>query len=308
MYNFDEIIDRRGTGAIKCDFLMEKYGRDDLIPMWIADMDFATPDFILDAIRQRMQHPVFGYFLARQDYYNVLSQWEKKMHDWDIDPSEIAFIPGIVKGIYFAIDCFTDKGDAVVVQPPVYMPFLSLPVCDGRKVLYNKLKLVNGLYEMDFENLEKIFRDSSPKMMIISNPHNPGGRIWPKETLATLAALAKRYGVIVVSDEIHADMPLNGNCFTPFLAAGEDAEQVGIAFCAPSKTFNMAGIVSSFSVVKNSTLRERYYAFLAGNDLDLTMVLSTVATEAAYTKGETWRKECISYIQDNIKYVCDFLS
>ncbi|MBP5210309.1 MAG: pyridoxal phosphate-dependent aminotransferase [Bacteroidales bacterium] len=307
-YNFDELIDRHGTGALKTDILKEKFGREDLISLWIADMDFRTPEIILDAIKHRLEHPIFGYSCASDSYYRSLVEWEMKCHGWKIAKEELCFVPGIVKGIAFVIECFTEKGDGVVVQPPVYMPFLSLPVVDKRKVYFNPLICKDGNYTMDLSDLEKTFKEKKPKVMIISNPHNPCGRIWEKAELAALAELCNKYNVLVISDEIHADMPLYGAKHTPFLASGKDAEKVGICFCAPSKTFNMAGIVSSFSVVKNPELRQTFYDFLRGNDFATPMVLSTVATEAAFTKCDEWHRQCMDYIQANIDFVADYLA
>lgn len=307
-YNFDEIIDRRGSGALKTDILKDKFGRDDLISLWIADMDFQTPDFILNAIYERMKHPVFGYSAAKDSYWQSLVDWEMKCHGWEISKEEITFIPGIVKGIAFAVQCFSNPGDYVVVQPPVYMPFFAVPVANKRELLCNPLIYENGEYKMDLGHLETLFKEKSPKLMIISNPHNPCGRIWSKEELVDLAALCEKYNVIVISDEIHADMPLYDNVQVPFLTASEAAKKVGIAFCAPSKTFNMAGIVSSFSVVKNPELRDAFYAYLKGNDFNSQMSISTVATEAAYTLGDEWHKQSMEYVQNNIDFVIDYLS
>ena len=276
--NFDKVTERRGSGAIKTDLLKERYGREDLIPLWVADMDFKTPDCVINALEKRMEHPIFGYSEPSDNYWNSIIEWEDTINKWKIEREELSFIPGIVRGIAFVIQCFTEPGDCIIVQPPVYMPFLNLPKDNDRKLIFNPLKYNNGVYDMDFTQLESCF-NSNAKLLILSNPHNPAGRVWSRETLARLATMCKAHNVIVISDEIHADMPLFGNVHTPFATASEDAADISITFAAPSKTFNIAGIVSSFSVVKNKIIRDRFYNYLKINEFNAPLLFSTVATE-----------------------------
>ncbi|MDD6891118.1 MAG: aminotransferase class I/II-fold pyridoxal phosphate-dependent enzyme, partial [Bacteroidales bacterium] len=187
-YDFDTVIERRGTGALKYDALERRYGRADLTPLWVADMDFATPPFIVEALKRRMEHPIFGYTVEPENYWPVVAQWIKEHHGWAVDTEWMTFIPGIVKGIAFALHCFTQEGDKVIIQPPVYHPFRLVPENMGREVVYNPLKEVDGRYEMDFEQLESII-DERCKVLILSSPHNPGGMVWPKETLIRLAEI-----------------------------------------------------------------------------------------------------------------------
>lgn len=308
-YSFDKIIDRRGSGAYMTDSLKERYGREDLIPLWIADMNFETPAPVREALEKRLAHQVYGYTGTAEHYWQTLIDWERRIHGWEIARETITFIPGIVRGIAFVLHCFTDPGDKVVVQPPVYMPFLNLPRANGRQLVYNPLIFdeTAGTYRMDLENLAQVCRTEKPRLLILSNPHNPAGVVWPAEDLARLAAICQQEGVLVISDEIHADMTLGGHVHHPFPTVSETAAAVSITFAAPSKTFNIPGIVSSFCVVPNPEIRLKFYGFLEANELNATMFLSTVATEAAFTQCDDWRREMLSYVQENVEYVCHFI-
>lgn len=308
-YSFDKIIDRRGSGAYMTDSLKERYGREDLIPLWIADMNFETPAPVREALEKRLAHQVYGYTGTAEHYWQTLIEWERRIHGWEIARETITFIPGIVRGIAFVLHCFTKPGDKVVVQPPVYMPFLNLPRANGRQLVYNPLIFdeTAGTYRMDLENLEQVCRTENPKVLILSNPHNPAGVVWPAEDLAGLAAICKQYDVLVISDEIHADMTLAGHVHHPFPTVSDTAAAVSVTFAAPSKTFNIPGIVSSFCVVPNPEIRQKFYGFLEANELNATMFLSTVATEAAFTQCDDWRLAMLAYVQENVEYVCHFI-
>ncbi len=306
--NFDEIIDRRGTNAYKTDLLTKLFGRDDLIPLWVADMDFKTPDCIVDAIKERFNHEIYGYSMAPDSYWESIINWVKELHGWEISREELSFIPGIVKGIAYVLQCFTLPGDGVIIQPPVYMPFIHVPNDTGRKLLLNPLIRTEEGYEMDLEGLEEICRTSSSKILILCNPHNPAGIVWSSEVLAELAHICSKYGVIVISDEIHADMALFDNVHTPFPMASEEARNISITFAAPTKTFNIAGLVSSYCVVHNRELREPFYSWLNANHLATPTFIAAVATEAAFTKGGEWRRQMLDYVEGNVRFVEEFLS
>ncbi|MCR5709574.1 MAG: pyridoxal phosphate-dependent aminotransferase [Bacteroidales bacterium] len=304
-YDFDKIIDRRGSGAIMTDCLKERYGRDDLLPLWIADMNFETPSPVREALEKRLSHQVYGYSVPTESYWRSFIDWEHQLHGWEISRDSICFIPGIVRGIAFVLDCFTEPGDKVVVQPPVYMPFLNLPVALGRCLAYNPLIYDEDsrTYRMDLEGLVEVCRRESPKVLILSNPHNPAGIVWDRDTLASVAEVCHRFGVLVISDEIHGDMALGHNVQNPFPMVSDTAASVSITFAAPSKTFNIPGIVSSFCVVPDPGLRKRFFGFLEASELNAPMFLSTVATEAAYTQCSEWRRQMLDYVEGNVDFV-----
>ena len=305
-YNFDEIIDRSGSGDLKHEALLPRWGRNDLLPLWVADMDFATPDFVVDALKARLSHPIFGYTIEPADYRPTIIDWNESHHCWKIKPEWISFIPGIVKGIGFVVNVFTKPGEKVIIQPPVYHPFRMTPEDNGREVVFNPLRLrEDGYYDMDFDNLSEVCDDKC-RVLILSNPHNPAGVCWSKETLQRLADFCYEHNIIVISDEIHSDMALFGNRHVPFASVSERAADISITFAAPTKTFNMAGIVSSYAVISNDDLRQRFYGWLKANELDEPTIFAPIATMAAYQKGEEWRKQMLAYVEDNVRFVEDY--
>lgn len=305
-YNFDEIIDRSGSGDLKHEALLPRWGRNDLLPLWVADMDFATPDFVVDALKARLSPPIFGYTIEPADYRPTIIDWNESHHCWKIKPEWISFIPGIVKGIGFVVNVFTKPGEKVIIQPPVYHPFRMTPEDNGREVVFNPLRLrEDGYYDMDFDNLSEVCDDKC-RVLILSNPHNPAGVCWSKETLQRLADFCYEHNIIVISDEIHSDMALFGNRHVPFASVSERAADISITFAAPTKTFNMAAIVSSYAVISNDDLRQRFYGWLKANELDEPTIFAPIATIAAYQKGEGWRKQMLAYVEDNVRFVEDY--
>ena len=306
-YDFDEFIERTNTDSIKYDALTENFGRADLMPLWVADMDFRTPDFIIDALRRRCEHPVFGYTFPSAAYYDAITRWVHDLHGWDIRHEWLSYIPGIVKGFAFVIDHFTKPGDRIIIQPPVYHPFRLVPEGMQREVVTNPLRLVNGVYEMDFDQLESII-DERCKMLILSNPHNPAGIVWPKETLQRLASICVRHGLLVVSDEIHAEMAYPGFRHHPFPTVSDEAAACSILFTAPSKTFNIAGIVSSYAIVPDDRLRHAFYSFLEAGEFNHGTIFAFEATKAAYTaQGADWRRQMLAYVWKNVEFVEAYL-
>lgn len=305
-YDFDEIIERRGTDCVKYDALCQVFGSSDLLPLWVADMDFRTPDFITDALKKRCEHPVFGYTFISEGYYDSIIHWVDMLHGWKIRKEWLSYIPGIVRGIAYVLDCFTNEGDKVIIQPPVYHPFRLVPEKMKRKVVYNPLKLVDGRYEMDFEQLESVI-DSQCKVLILANPHNPAGIVWRKEDLHRLARICSEHHVLVISDEIHAEMIYPGCTHHPFPTVSDEAAECSITFSAPSKTFNIAGIVSSYAVIPNNDLRERFDRFLEAGEYKQGSIFSYVATEAAYTHGAEWRRQLIAYVMENVRFTTEFI-
>ena len=307
IYNFDSYVERRGTHCVKYDALKENFGRDDLIPLWVADMDFATPDFIIDALHKRLEHPILGYTLQYDEYWQSVQSWLWQRHGWQVEREWMRYIPGIVKGIGMVINSFTSPGDKIIIQPPVYHPFRLVPEHNNREVVLNPLRpTADGYYEMDFKQLESIIDDKC-KILILANPHNPVGITWDKATLARLADIAVKHNIVVISDEIHCDMPLYGNRHTPFATVSENAARCSITFGAPSKTFNIAGIVSSYCIVPNEELRTRLFSWLEANEFDMATIFAMTATEAAFTLGEEWREQMLAYIESNIDFVDEYL-
>ena len=305
-YNFDKIIDRTGSGDLKHEVLEERYGRSDLLPLWVADMDFETPAFITESLRQRLNHSLFGYTVVPAELWETIIQWIKDHHQWTIRKEWLTYIPGIVKGIGMAVNVFTKEDEKVIIQPPVYHPFRLTPKGNGREVMYNPLKLrEDGSYNMDFEQLAEV-TDEKCRLLILSNPHNPAGICWSAETLRRLAHFCYERNIIVISDEIHSDMALFGYRHTPFAKVSEEAAQCSITFGAPSKTFNIAGIVSSYAIVPNDSIRRKFYTWLEANELNDPPLFSPLATIAAYQQGEEWRQQMLRYVEDNIRYVEDY--
>ena len=306
-YDFDKIIDRRGTGALKTDALLERYGDDDLLPLWVADMDFETPSFITDALRRRLDHSLFGYTTEPEAYKPAVIRWIADHHGWQVRREWLTYIPGVVKGIGMAVNVFVEKDEKVIIQPPVYHPFRLTPQGNGRKVVFNPLKEVEGAdrYAMDFDQLEAV-ADDKCRMLILSNPHNPAGVCWDRATLCRLADFCRERGIIVVSDEIHCDMALWDNKHVPFASVSAAAADCSITFGAPTKTFNIAGIVSSYAIVADDSLRRRFFTWLEANEMNEPSLFAPIATIAAFNEGEAWRRQMLRYVEANIDFVIDY--
>ena len=306
-YDFDKIIDRHGTGALALDVLQERYGKADLMPLWVADMNFATPQFITDAMKRRLDHSLFGYTVVPKDFWPTVTRWIDTHHQWTVREEWMRFVPGIVKGIGFVVNVFVKPDEKVIIQPPVYHPFRLTPAGNGREVVMNPLiRHDDGSYSMDFDNLAEV-ADDKCRLLILSNPHNPAGIVWDEETLRRLAHFCAERGIIVISDEIHCDMALFGNRHHPFASVSEEAAQCSITFGAPSKTFNIAGIVSSYCIVPNEELRNRLFNWMAANELDEPHIFAPIATMAAFNEGEEWRRQMLHYIEGNIMFVEEYL-
>lgn len=306
-YNFDDIIDRSTSHCVKIEKLKTVFGRDDLMPLWVADMDFLSPPEITEALMERVKHGFFGYTVPNDGYYDSIINWLKDRHDYPVEKDEINFVPGVVKGFAFAIDVFTKENDKIIIQPPVYHPFRIVSEALNRKVINNPLKLENGKHKIDFDGLRQIIAENECKMLIFCSPHNPGGRVWNKDELKELAEICYDNNILVVSDEIHADLALPGYKHHPFATVSEKARKNSITLMAPSKTFNIAGVVSSFAVIHNQELRNRYLDFLSPRELDQGTLFAFTATEAAYKQGGEWLDQLLAYVQKNIDFVDDFL-
>jgi len=305
-YNFDIIIDRHDTSAAKFERLDTVFGRHDVTPLWIADLDFAVCPKITEALYKRLKHPVLGYSDASDAYWQSIINWNLHRHHFGIARTELSFIPGVVKGIALAVNYFTQAGDGVVIQPPVYTPFRTVVEGNRRRVIENPLDFDGENYTMNLDGLERIVETEKPKMLILCNPHNPIGIQWDENTLRRLAAICRKGGVIVVSDEIHGDLVLGGKRHIPYLSVSDDAEKTGIMLGAPSKTFNIPGLVSSWMVIKDPGLRTDFYNWLEVNEFNAPVLISTIGAEAAYNNGENWLDEMLEYVQSNIEFVQEY--
>ena len=305
-YDFDKPIDRTGTCDVKHARLAEMWHRTDLIPLWVADMDWQTPPFIAEALIRRMQNPLYGYTALPEDYWDTVIRWVQEHHGWQMREEWMSFIPGIVKGIGMAVCALLSPGDKVIIQPPVYHPFRLVPQGYGHEVVMNPLvERPDGYYDMDFEHLARV-ADEHCRLLILCNPHNPGGICWPRETLQRLAAFCHERGIIVISDEIHCDMALFGHRHIPFASVSPEAEQNSITFCAPSKTFNMAGLVSSWAAVPNEQLRRRFFGWMQAGELNEPTMMAPLATQAAFREGEEWRRQMLHYVEQNVEFVIGY--
>lgn len=306
-YNFDEIIDRHNTGAIKIEKCKALFGREDIIPLWVADMDFRTPDFILNAINKRIDHPILGYSTPCEDYFQSVLKWINDLHYCRIERDWLGFLPGIVPGLAFAINAFSQPNDEIIVQPPVYPPFINVPAKNNRKVVFNPLKVVNGQFEMDFDDFERKITGRT-RLFILCNPQNPGGRVWDAESLKKVAEICYKHGILVISDEIHSDMALNGFRHIPFGTVSEQAQQNSITYMAPSKTFNIAGLISSSYIIPNPEIRRKFKEYLENSELANGNIFAYVAAKAAYENGSEWRKQMLEYVQKNLDFVVEYLA
>jgi len=305
IWNFDEPVAREGTNCIKYDLREDTFGEKDVIPMWVADMDFKTPDFIMSDLRKRLDHEICGYSYRPPEYFTSIINWINLRHNWPIEKDWICFSPGIVPALNLCTLAYTQPGDKIIVQPPVYFPFFSAVEAHGRKLVYNKLKEVDGKWEMDFESLLASI-DEKTKMIIISNPHNPVGRVWSPNELLRLADICLANNILVLSDEIHSDLVLPGYKHTPFALLSEKIAAITITFIAPSKTFNLAGLSTSSVIISNPDLRKSFTRLVDNLHIGNGNIFGTIASISAYTHGHQWLDSLLDYIDHNIDFVGDY--
>ena len=308
MSEFDSIIERAGTGSIKYDKRKEIFGTEDLLPMWVADMDFKTPEFILDALKQRLEHPILGYTMRSSSFFEAFISWAKRRYDLDVEPCWLTFSPGVVSALALSVLALTEKGDKVLIQPPVYPPFFSVVKELGRTLVENPLKrLDDGRYIIDFNDLEQKLT-GGVKLMIISNPHNPVGRVWTAEELYKLADLAYKYNVKIVSDDIHSDFVYSKYRYNPLLGLDPKFREITIMALSPSKTFNIAGLSTSIVVIPDKAIREAYNQKLHGVHLFLGNIFGNIAFEVAYNQGDKWLDNLLRYLEANVDFAVDFIN
>ncbi|MDO4228323.1 MAG: PatB family C-S lyase [Capnocytophaga sp.] len=305
-YNFDKINDRSQSDALKLEALEPRWGRTDLIPMWIADMDFKTPPFIVNALKKRMECEIFGYTSKPKQWYEAIINWQQRRFGWEISPRMISFTPGIVPALAMAVQTFTEKGDKVLIQQPVYNPF-SMVIEDNNRVLVNSsLELIDGQYQINFEKFENDVKGC--KLFLFCHPHNPGGRVWTREELEKIAHICYKHNVIVVSDEIHADLTLPPYKHIPFANVSEEARMISVVFASPSKAFNLAGFTTSYAVIENPELRKKFQTFVDSQHLSDGNVFAYQTVISAYNEGEEWLGTLLEYIQGNIDFLVNYVA
>ena len=305
MWNFDEPVVREGTDCIKYDLRQEIFGVKNVIPMWVADMDFNTPDFIVESLRKRLDHGIFGYSFRPDEYYASIISWIKTRHNWTVEKEWISFCPGIVPALNFCTLAFTQPGDSIIVQPPVYFPFFSAAESHGRNLKYNRLTESEGKWCMDFNSLINGI-NSKTKMIIISNPHNPIGRVWTPEELGSLADICVKHNILMISDEIHCDLVLPGFTHTPLASLSEKIAENTVTLIAPSKTFNLAGLSTSSVIISNPLLRKSFNRVVDNLHVGSGNIFGNTASVAAYSNGHKWLDALLDYIDHNIEFVMDY--
>lgn len=299
-YDFDKIIERTGTDSVKYDLAGQLFESEEVLPMWVADMDFEVPVFVREAIDARNRHPVLGYTFRPIRLYETLASWLERRHQWKISPDTVSFSPGIVPALNLCVLGMTDPGDRVVVQPPVYFPFFKAVTNHGRELVHNPLVDDRGEYRIDFDHLEAQFRRGAT-LFLLCHPHNPVGRVWTADELQKLASLCIRYGVKVVSDEIHSDLLLFGHRHIPLASLGKEIADLTITCVAPSKTFNLAGLHTSAVIISNPELKSSYDKMLDAVHVGGGNIFGQVAMEAAYTYGDEWLDQLIAYLEENFR-------
>ena len=304
-YNFDEVIERRGTDSVKWDGVKSVWGRDDLLPMWVADMDFRTPPFVMEALRKRLEHEVLGYTSACEEWYTSICSWLSRRHGWDVTREMLTFVPGIVRGQAFALQCFTNPGDRVMVMTPVYHPFFLVTQRMKREVVYSPLDLKDGQYQIDFERFRKDIQGC--KVLILCNPHNPGGRVWTVDELRRIADICTENHTFVISDEIHADLTLPGYTHPTFALVSEKARRNSLVFMSPSKAFNMPGLASSYCIIEDEAIRHRFQTYMEASEFSEGHLFAYLGVAAAYSNGTEWLDQALEYIQENIDFTDEYL-
>ncbi|GIM57005.1 cystathionine beta-lyase [Capnocytophaga canimorsus] len=304
-YNFDEVIDRKGTDATKIDTLQERWGRTDLLPLWVADMDFRTPPFIVDTLKKRIENEVFGYTCKPKCWYDAIIDWQSRRHNWQIAPEMISFTPGVVPALAMAVQALTQPGDKVLIQPPVYFPFAMVVNNNHRTLVNSPLDFKDGQYHINFERLQRDIKGC--KLFLFCHPHNPGGRVWTKEEMQKVAEICHENNVIVVSDEIHADLTLPPFKHIPFATVSQKAKNNSITFASPSKAFNMAGFSSSYAVIENPEIRKKFQQYVEGNMLCDGNIFAFQTVVSAYKQGESWLNQMLDYVQQNINFLVDYI-
>ena len=309
-FDFDKIIERKGSSCVKWDGMEKFLGAGEALPMWVADMDFLTPGYITEAIIKRANHGIFGYALRDEGYFTSLMSWLERRHQWKVERDWITFCPGVVPAVNMAVLAYTDPGDKIIVQPPVYFPFFTAVTDHNRTLVYNNMEMRNGRLCMDFENLETLAKDGA-KMLIISNPHNPGGSVWTKEELTQMAEICLKYEILIISDEIHCDLIYKPFKHIPVAGLSKEISMQTFTTVAPSKTFNLSGLATSSVIIENENLRKKFNDQVNHMHIGGGNIFGNIASEEAYLNGDIYVDELMDYLAKNVeileKYVAEYL-
>lgn len=305
MYNFDKIVDREHTSNVKYDLREAYFGKADVLPMWVADMDFETPDFIRNAVMKRAEHPIYGYSYRSEEYFTSIMKWVETKHNWKLEKDWILFSPGIVPALNMATLTYTKPGDGILVQPPVYFPFFNAVNNHQRNLIENQLIYKDGKYSIDFDDFEIKSREA--KMFFLSNPHNPVGRLWTKDELLRMGEICVKNDVIIIADEIHCDLALPGFKYVPMASLSGEIDIKTITCIAPSKTFNIAGMSTSSLVIEDKVLRDEFAQTIENVHVGSGNLFGNVASMAAYKHGDEWLDQLLVYIDENFKLLGDFI-
>lgn len=305
-YDFDKVIERQNTNSVKWDMAEELVGEKDVLPLWVADMDFQSPPPVIEALRKRVEHGIFGYTVVPDSCYEAIINWMKKRHGWEVEKEWIIFTSGIVAAFHWVVRAYTHPGDSIIVQPPVYYPFFKAVKNNGRLVVENQLKHEHGQYEIDFDDLEEKI-NSQTKVLILCNPHNPVGRVWTREELTRLAALCLKHYVVICSDEIHSDLLFQGYRHTPTAMISEEIARNTVTCIAANKTFNIAGLKTGVVIISDQRLREEFLNTKRSIGVGSCNLFGIIATEAAYAYGEEWLEQLLDYLQGNLEFLMHFI-
>ena len=307
MYDFDKIIDRHGTNCLKFDFAKERGKNGDELSLWVADMDFEVAKPITDALQAQINHGIYGYTEVKSDYFEIVKNWFKDNFDWEIKKGSLVKTPGVVYAIAMAVKAFTKEGEAVIIQQPVYYPFGEMIIANNRKLVNSPLVLKDGRYEIDFEDFEKKIVENNVKLFILCSPHNPVGRVWSVEELKKIGDICIKHGVVIFSDEIHADFVYEPNKHHVFASLEESYAANSVIATAPSKSFNIAGLQVSNIFIENKKLRDAFRNEIVKSGYSQLNTMGLVAARAAYESGKEWLDEVRAYIKDNLIFFRDYL-
>lgn len=309
IYDFNTVIDRSVVRTEKWskEKLKTYFGSEDVLPLWVADMDFKVSETLILDLKKRVEHGVFGYEYKSNEHHNAIIDWYKKRHNWEFNQNDLYYAPSVLTAISILVDILSDKGDQIIIQTPVYYPFSKIIKSHERVPVKNSLKLINGKYEIDFEDLEEKAKNPKTKLIILSNPHNPVGRVWTEEELRRIGDICLKYGLTIISDEIHGDIVYKNYKYTPMASVSEDISNITVTCLSPGKTFNISSLSTAAVVIINEEIARKYQSFIDKFHMNNSNAFSTVAFESVYKKGEEWFKEFMEYLEVNLQFLRDYI-